>query len=213
MAKRPAYDHLCGAWKNKGTAACRSNSIRAREADEYVLNKLNNLANSDRLIKDIVNKLNKESKGKAIPLRQEYDALRKSIAAIDTRKNKVMGIYEEGIIKKEDLSSRLAKLNEERCQLEDRINPIWNMLNEDSIQEVSYELVKETMKKFNDVILNTSSREQKKQLIHLLINEITVGESRKVEKIKLRLNEEAMKYLNISKGKELSSYGSFLLYI
>jgi site-specific DNA recombinase len=50
--------YCCGVWKNKGTAVCRSNSIRVNDANEYVFNKLSELLNNDKLIKDIVANIN-----------------------------------------------------------------------------------------------------------------------------------------------------------
>ena len=47
---------------------------------------------------------------------------------------------------KDHLSGRLAKLNEERVQMENRMNRLWEMINENDVQESSYDLVKEVLK-------------------------------------------------------------------
>lgn len=48
--KRVLEYYVCGAWKNKGTLVCRSNGVRTEYADSFVLNKLQKLMKSDKLI-------------------------------------------------------------------------------------------------------------------------------------------------------------------
>lgn len=45
--------YVCGAWKNKGTNVCRSYGVRTDYADPYVLNKLETLMKSDKLIQHL----------------------------------------------------------------------------------------------------------------------------------------------------------------
>ena len=137
-------------------------------------------------------------------MQKEYEALKKSIAGIQTKKDKILGLYEESMITKTDLSARLLKLNGEKEQLENRLNPRRIMLNQDGIQQVSFELVKAVMKKFNEVIKSASTKEQRKQLLHLLISEITVGETRKIDSIKIQLNKDIITYLSINGEEGLS---------
>lgn len=81
------------------------------------------------MVKDIVNKINKDSKNKVAPLQQEYEMLKKNIVAIEVKKDKVLGLYEESLISKDDLYSRLARLNEEKELLESRIISITQILS------------------------------------------------------------------------------------
>lgn len=57
------------------------------------------------------------------------------------------------------------------------------------------------MKKINEVITSSSTKEQRKQFLHLLINQITVGESRKIDIIKIQLNKEIINYLSIKEER------------
>ena len=57
--KRIAY-YCCGAWKNKGTSVCNSNTIRVDKANEYVFNKISELLSNEKMVETIVNNINKE---------------------------------------------------------------------------------------------------------------------------------------------------------
>ena len=50
--------YVCGNWKNKGTAVCNSNSVRAEVVDEVVINKLIETVNNELLLKKVVNNIN-----------------------------------------------------------------------------------------------------------------------------------------------------------
>src|SRR5690606_25174510 len=96
--KRVLEYYACGNWKNKGTTVCRSNGVRADYADKYVFDKISKIANNDVLIKRIVENVNQKNKDGLDPLRQEFETLKKSLNAIEAKKEKVLGLYEDGVI-------------------------------------------------------------------------------------------------------------------
>lgn len=104
--------------EKKGTTICRSNGIRTDYADKYVLGKIANVANNDILIKSIVDNINKKNKSNAAPLQKEYQTLKKSLDTIESKKDKMLRLFEEGIIAKIDLSKRLDSLKEGKERLE-----------------------------------------------------------------------------------------------
>lgn len=131
--KRVLEYYVCGAWKNQGTAVCNSNSVRVDYADEYVLNKLNNLSGSEKLLRDILGKVNDRSDNKIKPLKNEYESLRKLLSGLQRKRDKVLEMYEDELIEKSDLKKRLGSLNEEKRLLEDRLSPIENMVESGTI--------------------------------------------------------------------------------
>ena len=64
--KRIQY-YACGNWKNKGTAVCNSNSIRVDKANEYVFTKISELLSNEKMVKSIVNNINRERHKKINP--------------------------------------------------------------------------------------------------------------------------------------------------
>ncbi|MBS5787942.1 MAG: hypothetical protein KIC98_08525 [Clostridioides difficile] len=58
-------------------------------------------------------------------------------------------------------------------------------------------MVKLIMDKFKEVFLTTSTIEQRKKLIHLLISKITINEKREIDSIELQINSDVVKYLMI----------------
>lgn len=76
-------------------------------------------------------------------LRQEFETLKKSLNAIEAKKEKVLGLYEEdGVIVKSDLINRLSSLNNEKELLDQRITPIEQQLNQGGVTTISFNMVR-----------------------------------------------------------------------
>ncbi|WFB56861.1 hypothetical protein [Paenibacillus sp. BR1-192] len=66
------------------------------------------------------------------------ESLKNSLEAIQSKKDKAIGLYEDGILNKTDLKDRLVKLDEEKRLLDDRIVPIEQKLGQGSKQKISF---------------------------------------------------------------------------
>ena len=51
------------------------------------------------------------------------------------------------------------------------------------------------MKKFGQVFKESSTRQQRKQLLNLLVSKVTIDKSRDIESIELQINEGVIRYL------------------
>ena len=194
--KRRLEYYCCGNWKNKGTAICHSNAIRVDKANDYVFGKLSELLSNDKLVKDIVKNINTDRKNKVDPSKDELQKLTKELDKISAKKDKLFEAFEEDIITKEEFKERVAELqSRERLLQEDANNLKMNVLD-DNVQQVSYEMVKETLSKVGEMLGNCKSMEQKKKLLHMLISKITINELREVDSIQININDNLISYLN-----------------
>lgn len=194
--KRRLEYYCCGAWKNKGTAVCHSNAIRVDKANDYVFGKLSELLSNDKLVKDIVKNINTDRKNKVDPSKDELQKLTKELDKISAKKDKLFEAFEEDIITKEEFKERVAELqSRERLLQEDANNLKMNVLD-DNVQQVSYEVVKETLSKVGEMLGNCKSMEQKKKLLHMLISKITINELRDIDSIQININDNLIAYLN-----------------
>ncbi|MCM3322248.1 hypothetical protein [Cytobacillus kochii] len=80
--------YVCGAWKNKGSAVCRSNGVRTDHADKQVLEKLPTIATNEVLIEQIVKRINNKKESDSSPLQHEYETLKKALEANHQKKKK-----------------------------------------------------------------------------------------------------------------------------
>ncbi|MFQ4181535.1 resolvase [Clostridioides difficile] len=122
--KKVAEYYACSNWKNKGTAVCNSNSIRAEVADEVVINKLIEMVNNKLLLKKVINNINKNKSSKLKPKLDEMNVVNKEIDRLSSKKNSSIELFEDGILTKSELAERIKKLNEEIDTLKFRLDEL-----------------------------------------------------------------------------------------
>lgn len=201
--------YVCGAWKNKGSAVCRSNGVRTDYADKHVLQKLSTIATNEVLIEQIVKRINNKKEINSSPIQHEYETLKKALEANHQKKEKVLGLYEDDLIQKEDLVQRLSTLNEEKEHLEERLTPIELQMGQGGTQHINFSMVKQVMQNFKAAYKESLTREQRKRLIHLLIRQININEERQIESIQVQLNKEVAKHFTYKGGEDSSVTDEF----
>lgn len=201
--------YVCSNWKNKGVTVCRSNGIRADYADKYVLEKIGNVANNNVLINTLVENINKKNSDNVVPRQKEYKSIKKTISSIETKKSKILGLYEDDRLSKEEFSDRFEGLNHEKQALEERLIPIEQELSKNNQIEVDAQLVSQVMGNFSDMYKQSLTREQRKYLLRLLISEITISESRKIDTIKIQFNKEVVRCFLTKEGEKSSIEDDF----
>ena len=192
--KRIAY-YCCGNWKNKGTSVCNSNTIRVDKANEYVFKKIEELVSNEAVIKAVVKNINKERKDKVKPAKRLLGDIDKELEKLDKRKRKIFEAYEDDILTKAEFQIRKDELNEKIRILEEEKKPLLNTISEDVSEEIPYEFIKDILMNFSKILNSSVSREQQKKLLHMIISEITMNESREIDSIKLNINDKLVEYL------------------
>lgn len=195
-SKRRNVYYCCGAWKNKGSSVCHSNAIRVDKANEHVFGKLSELLSNDKLVREIVNNINSTRKAMVDPSKDELEKIARELDKIEAKKKKLFEAYEEEIISKDDFKDRVSELKEREKVLQEDANDLKINVMDDDKQEVSYEIVKETLSQFGAMISNCESIEQRKKLLHMLISKITINELREINSIQLNINDNLIAYLN-----------------
>ncbi|WP_415345629.1 recombinase family protein [Clostridium perfringens] len=192
--KRIAY-YCCGNWKNKGTSVCNSNTIRVDKANEYVFKKIEELVSNEAMIKAVVKNINKERKDKVKPAKRLLGDIDKELEKLDKRKRKIFEAYEDDILTKEEFQTRKNELNEKIRTLEEEKKPLLNTISDEVSEEIPYEFIKDILMNFSKILNSSVSREQQKKLLHMIISEITMNESREIDSIKLNINDKLVDYL------------------
>lgn len=187
--------YACGAWKSKGTAVCNSNTIKINKADEYVLDKVMELVNEEVVLKKIVDNINKNKSNKLKPLLKSLDVVNKEIDKFNNKKNKSIELFEDGILTKVELAERIKVMNEDIEKLSYRKKQIQQEIDISEGEPIPFEVVKEVFDKFGQIFRELGTKEQRKQIIHLLISKVTMNKSREIDSINIEINNDVITYL------------------
>lgn len=211
VKKRIAY-YACGNWKNKGTSVCNSNTIRADKANEYVFSKLSELLYNEKMVRTIVNNVNKERVRKVNPAKKNLLKIDNELEKLDKKRAKLFEAYEDEIITKEEFKVRKEELMKRVKDLEEEKAQLLVTLSDDVNEEVPYELIKSILENFSKVLTESSTREQQKKLLHMIISEITINELREIDSIKIKLDDNLINYLSKEEGVSIKGTpSSFIL--
>lgn len=131
---------------------------------------------------------------------------------LDKKRAKLFEAYEDEIITKEEFKLRKEELMKRVKALEEEKAPLLVTLSDDVNEEVPYELVKSILENFSKVLTESSTREQQKKLLHIIISEITINELREIDSIKIKLDDNLINYLSNEEGVSMKGTpSSFML--
>lgn len=184
--------YSCGAFKTKGSSVCHANSIGAEYAEKYVLSRIKTVLTHPRMLNDVVKAVNKKRASSARNYGNELSAVEADLERLEEKKSKLLDVYELDGIDKETLSGRLMELAEETDRLHERKVQLEQDSKGITAPPVSLELVRGLLERLNGAV-EKAPPEQKKALLHLAIDEITLMEGRKTDKIILLLDDELKK--------------------
>ena len=187
--------YSCGNWKNKGTAVCNSNSIRVEVADEYVLNKIMELINDESILRKVIDNINNNKSTKLKPILEQLEQINKDIEKLIDKKSKNIELFEDGILDKSELSTRVKSINDDIEKLKYREQELKQDLQLAEGDPIPFDIVNEVMKRFKEVFFEMSTSQQRKQLIHLLVSKITINKEREIDSIEIQINDDVITYL------------------
>ncbi|TCP52557.1 site-specific DNA recombinase [Tumebacillus sp. BK434] len=200
--------YTCGAFKNKGSAVCKANTIRKEVAEDYVIKRLKEVILQPSILEDVVKKINATMSGKIKPLEDELRGIDKSLTSIDAKKQKLFKLYEDDLIDKDDLSKRFDALKDEYAKLEARKEEISPQLQDQNRNPIAYSFVQSVLTQF-DKLLRSAPPEQQKALLRLIIKKITIKKDRrKIESIELCFDEEVQTYF-LGQAPSANAGGAF----
>ena len=196
---RIAY-YACGNWKSKGTTVCHSNAVRVEYANRYVYEKIEKLLCDDRFLKSVLKKLNEEQVQKQGHAKNEIVHMEKKLDTLMKRRKKIFEMLEDEVINLDEFVERKKQLAQEEEQVKDELEYAQNIVLEAERGEISYELIKQVLENFSKVLSGNIDRSLRKQLLHMLVKEITIDKSRKIDTIKLHLTDELIRFLESNGG-------------
>lgn len=203
--KRLMY-YACGAWKNKGIAACHSNMVRVDKANTAVFREIEKLFNNDNIIKKVVDKVNVKNSRKLKNAEKGIEKYDAELQVLENRKTKIFEAFEDNVITSEEFLKRKKALDSEEDNIRKNKEEALVILAEEHKKEIPYDFIKEIMCNFKEVLSSDKiSRELKKQLLQMIISEITLDERREIDSIKIHLTSSLVKFIQLQNGGTLTT--------
>ena len=209
--KKISY-YSCGAWHNKGTAVCHSNSVNLEQVNSVVLDKISEICNDELIIRGVLRKLNKNRINKIectemdkTDIQKQLDKVRRDILYLQQR-------FEDDSCDM-DVSEYKRRIRELRSQEEVfriRISQLQADMGHYQFEKVyTIEELREVFKSIKS-ILERADVVELRTLLHLMIEKITINSvTREPDDITIKFNPVLTNYLGINFEEEANKASSF----
>src|SRR5690606_13803076 len=167
--------YQCGNFHYKGSAVCKSNLVRADEIEQFVFNRLEEITTKPSVLKSIIEKVNEKIAVLKEPIKERLNYILEQYNQAEKSINKYLGIIEKTANPPESILDRLSDLEQERKSLLEQKDQLEYELNKPSIKEISLEQLQNILNAFSKILPHVEP-EKHKDLLHTIINKITVNE-------------------------------------
>ncbi|MFA6071911.1 MAG: recombinase family protein [Janthinobacterium sp.] len=205
--KRRIEYYACGAWKNKGSSVCNSNSIRAEKANDYVFTKIKELIKNNDVLERVVKEINCQRNEQYADARTLYEQRDKQIEQfqkdkkkLSEKKDSILELYTDKRINRSEFTKMLDDVRCNEIKIEENMKLLESVEDVEILPPIPSEVVSDILLDFDTLLKTAATREQQKKLIHLLISEITINKNKKIDTITLDLNADLKEYLNSENG-------------
>lgn len=180
--------YACGNYMNKGRAVCRSNSVRADEAEREVLNRLWAFLCAPDWTEKIPERIAERRVEEYRPQQEDRAKTEKRLKEITKEQKEIFMRYEMGTLDQQAFANEMRRLKTEKEECQVKLS----FANEDNGQSDCNELcgeVEVVLKSFRQV-LEQASPEEKRRLIRTLVASIKVDKNRRVRDVEIRLHQK-----------------------
>lgn len=202
--KRTRY-YSCANFRNKGTSVCHANSLRADEAEKFVLDRLREVIQLPNHLSGIVEELNKQIHTQREPWELELKELEVKKNETRTKIDKWLSLSKDTPELASDLRERINTLEHEYNKLNQRIYELSQILDTEGYQ-ISEKDVEKVLQLVNSVITDATPKATVKAILRSFIEKITFDKETKDNfKIYMRFNQTVIDKLNEYKNKETTA--------
>lgn len=173
--------YICNKYHNQGISVCKPNSVPALEAEEKVMNWLEEFIFQPNILNDILEEIKERNLGIQKGNGNNLTALSTQIKDVEKLQQELIRLYEDDKIARDEFLKQLTQYKLEKEKLlfkldKQQLDKVDNkmLLNEVNVMELVASLKKSW---FN------ISLQRKVQVIRAAINKVTVNEQRKVDVI------------------------------
>jgi site-specific DNA recombinase len=173
--------YQCGNFHYKGSAVCKSNMVRADYAEEVLFKRIEELTSNPSLLKEIVERVNCKITTLKQPIQDRMNHIKEQLKAIEKSITKYLSVFEKSTNPSQSVLDRINALDVEKTQYLQQIKELELELSKPTIKEVSFEQIYYVLKTFSKVITKVEPEKQK-DLLHSIINKITLNPSSDIRK-------------------------------
>lgn len=189
--KRKHRYYVCSDFHNKGLAACKANSVKAYDAENALFHRIESFLSNKQKFEETINSLTKGSIESIKILKKELEETDSKLEETLALQNRYLEAFEQQLFPVTVLQERLQQVAIEKSAIEQKRNNLITEISKSDTKVIPPELVHLLLEKFVEVY-KSSTRDKQKQLLQLLVKQITVGRTndhpRQIDEVQLEFD-------------------------
>jgi site-specific DNA recombinase len=166
--------YRCNGHSSKGSAVCPGNTIDCRQVEEIILGELKNLSTNPELLQEKTEGFKLRFDDEIQPLLTQQKEAQQALAKIGRRGNRLLTLYEEELIDKQEFIKERGVLDSEKKFIEGELEEINQKIFSSDVANFDLQGTLSSIRNLGDVFEELDLQERK-ELIRTVINKIEVG--------------------------------------
>ena len=180
---RMTFYYACNAFLNKGSNACRANSVPAGEVESVVLKWLSDALSGPFWKRKVIETILKRSDEKANPLLAGRVKAEAMLEQVKAEEHSLLLDYEIGNLDKISFRQEYLQLQSKKAALQSAFDTASR--EAPAVAEISPDQVRLAFRDLSKILKQASGTDLKK-LVHALVAKVTLDENRRVSGMELR---------------------------
>ena len=175
------YIHYgCSRYHNKGLATCKPNLLQATVVEGKVVSRLKQLITHPRLLRDIVNRVNDQTRLRLRELGEQLQQVDRQIKDGVSKRKHLFDLFEQDLISQQELAEKLGSIKESLAAYELEMARLEHERELELHKEVSLPHIQKALEQF-ELLWQSSSPEQKRILLRNMIERVTIAEDKSIQ--------------------------------
>jgi len=165
--------YRCSGYVQKGIAKCKGNAIRVDNLEGSIIGELKNFSLNPNRLEDALKDLTELNSDNSDAVRERLNSMKNRLIKIQTKKQKIFELYEEGNINKADFLSRKTLAEEEEILVDREMDALKEKVSGTDFSSYDLEYTLGLCKNIKEVY-DDLDLPDRKELIRSLLSEINV---------------------------------------
>jgi site-specific DNA recombinase len=166
--------YRCNGHISKGSAFCRGNTVDAKQIEGIILKELKSLSTDPRKLQEKVEDFKIRFDQEVRPFLDQQREIQIALGKVEKRSQRLLGLYEDELIEKEEFAKEKGSLDSERKFLEKELEELGQKIFTNNLANFNLQSVLSSVHNLEEVFEELDLRERK-DLLRTIINKIEVG--------------------------------------
>jgi len=176
--------YKCGKYHREGKHSCSPNTVNADNIEKAVLEKLQEIVNNPLIVKAVLEEIKNKKQEKTTPIKSILENIDSEIKKLKSLKEKYFKLFESDKMTPDMFSDRLNEIQSQIDVLEtEKLG--YNYIPEEKDVTITQDEVLHYLKEFLSIFEKVST-EDKRKLLHELIQAINLDEKNNLKSIELK---------------------------